>query len=279
MVRKHCSSVRQLSSPGSADRSELMLCVATIGMQARLARQREGALVAGRVGFADGREGVVLVADEQRGRARSASGCAVIFGMRWRTARWKSSFSITPSAARESRVQADREVQREHRARIRAVPRAAAAGRGSPGFGVLGVDASRRAERAVHRRVVVEQRQEDDDAFGDRGAEPVVEPLPAVREPAVDGLDLVLAFEPGRAVAPCARRYGMPWSRRCDSRSALYWRAMCSGPSVEPVAPARGRQVLQLVVRERHDDHFRRLAQRRLQLARCSASIVPSSRM
>ncbi len=31
-VRKHWSSVRQLSSPGSADRSELMLCVATIGI-------------------------------------------------------------------------------------------------------------------------------------------------------------------------------------------------------------------------------------------------------
>jgi hypothetical protein len=31
-VRKPCSSVRH-DSPGSADRSELMLCVATIGMQ------------------------------------------------------------------------------------------------------------------------------------------------------------------------------------------------------------------------------------------------------
>ena len=32
LVRKHWSSVRQLSSPGSAERSELMLCVATIGI-------------------------------------------------------------------------------------------------------------------------------------------------------------------------------------------------------------------------------------------------------
>jgi hypothetical protein len=32
LVRKHWSSVRQLSSPGSAERSELTLCVATIGM-------------------------------------------------------------------------------------------------------------------------------------------------------------------------------------------------------------------------------------------------------
>ncbi len=31
-VRKHWSSVRQLSSPPSADRSELMLCVATMGI-------------------------------------------------------------------------------------------------------------------------------------------------------------------------------------------------------------------------------------------------------
>jgi hypothetical protein len=31
-VLKHWSSVRQLSSPGSAERSELMLCVATIGI-------------------------------------------------------------------------------------------------------------------------------------------------------------------------------------------------------------------------------------------------------
>ena len=32
-VRKHCKRVRQASSPGSADRSELTLCVATIGMR------------------------------------------------------------------------------------------------------------------------------------------------------------------------------------------------------------------------------------------------------
>jgi hypothetical protein len=31
-VRKHCKSVRQASSPASADRNELMLCVATIGI-------------------------------------------------------------------------------------------------------------------------------------------------------------------------------------------------------------------------------------------------------
>ena len=41
-------------------------------------------------------------------------------------------------------------------------------GRGSPGFGGVGVRASRRAERAVDGRVLVEERQEHDDAFGDR---------------------------------------------------------------------------------------------------------------
>jgi hypothetical protein len=43
----------------------------------------------------------------------------------------------------------------------------------------------------VHCRVVVEQRQKHDHAFGDRGTEPRIEPTPPVEIPAVEGLELV----------------------------------------------------------------------------------------
>jgi len=59
LVRNVC----QLS-PGSADRSELMLCVAMIGMHFGW-RKTEELLVAGRVAFAHGGEVLVLVAKEK----------------------------------------------------------------------------------------------------------------------------------------------------------------------------------------------------------------------
>jgi hypothetical protein len=43
--------VSQLSSPGRTERNELMLWVATIGIESALAGQRERALIAGGIGF------------------------------------------------------------------------------------------------------------------------------------------------------------------------------------------------------------------------------------
>ena len=85
------------------------------------------------------------------------SGCAVIFGMRWMTARWKSSFNITPTA-RAARVQTDREVERQHMARFeeflerRQRPRFAR-------FRRTGVGASRGQERPVNGRLSSKARE------------------------------------------------------------------------------------------------------------------------
>ena len=131
-VRKHCSSVRQASSLAERGSQRADALRRDDRNQPRLARQRERAFVAGRVGFADGRKGVVLVGDEQQVAPRRASDCAAIFGMRCRTARWKSSFSITPSPRASAGFMRDREIQARARGRFRADPRAAAAAAARP---------------------------------------------------------------------------------------------------------------------------------------------------
>jgi len=69
--------------------------------------------------------------------------------------------------ARESRIQTHREVQGEHVPGLQQIFQRFERS-GLAGFRRRRVSTSGRAKRPVHRRVLVEQRQEHDDAFGDR---------------------------------------------------------------------------------------------------------------
>ena len=225
--------------------------------QPRLARQGKGPLVACGIRFSDRREGVVLVADEQEIAPDVRSGCAAILGMRWRTARWKSSFSITP------RARARPGFRPTGKFSARTWPDSSSSssggsGRGSPGFGGVGVRASRRTKRAVDGRVLVEQREEHDDAFGDGGTQPVIEPTPAVRR----------TSGRRRRAGVCARstpslsRVALRTERR--ARAGRFQLGVVLVRHViraiwEPVRPRASRD-LKLVVRHGHDDHFRRLS-------------------
>ena len=73
LVRRVWSSVRQASWPESTLLSELMDCVATMGMTRDWRVRAEGFFVSGGVVLSDGRETVVLVAEEH-GRAEVAVG-------------------------------------------------------------------------------------------------------------------------------------------------------------------------------------------------------------
>ena len=193
-VRKHWSSVRQLSSPGSADRSELMLWVATIGI--RRACRDNAKVRSSPVGSVSPTVANAWYSSQTNRRSRQVrSGCAAILGIRWSTARWKSSLSITPSARARPGFRPTGKVQGQDVARLEQFLERRS-GRGSPGFGGDSVRASWRAERAVDGRVVVEERQEDDDALRDGRAQTVVEAAPPVSEPAVDGVELMLPLDP-----------------------------------------------------------------------------------
>src|SRR5690348_11200424 len=52
----------------------------------------------------------------------------------------------------------------------------------------------------MHRRVVVEQRQEHHDAFGDRRSKARVEPAPAMEVPPFDSIELMPAGLPAGAL-------------------------------------------------------------------------------
>ena len=115
----------------------------------------------------------------------------------------------------------------------------------------------------MNRRVLVEERQEDDDSFCDGGAEPVVEATPPVGEPSVHGVELMLALDPcGAFCAPYFERNLLLVQGRLQLGAVLMRHV--SGAVLEPIRP-RDTDDLQLVVRERNHDHFGRLVQRRLQ--------------
>src|SRR5262249_3256469 len=95
-VRKVCSSVRQ-DSPGSALLSELMLCVATIGMHFDWRDKAKN------FSSPDGSDSPTVAnawySSQRNNTGRnSRSGCAAIFGIRCNMARWKSSFNMQPIA-------------------------------------------------------------------------------------------------------------------------------------------------------------------------------------
>ena len=101
----------------------------------------------------------------------------------------------------------------------------------------------------MNRRVLVEERQEDDDPFRDGGAEAVVEAPPAVREPTVDGVELMFALDPRSAFrAPYFERNLVLVQGRLQLGAVLMRHV--SRAVLEPVRP-RDTDHLQLVVRER----------------------------
>ena len=168
--------------------------------QPRLARQRERALVAGRVGFARPwqRRGTRR---RRRGcRATTRCGSAAIFGMRCRTARWKSSFSITPRPRASAGFMATGKF-RPSTCPVSSRSSSGGRGRGSPGFGGV-MYASRGGQNArCTAGVFVEQRQEHDDAFDDGRLDLRVEPRPRVVEPPLDRLEPVAAVRADRGRA------------------------------------------------------------------------------
>ena len=275
-MRKHCSSVRQLSSPGRADRSELMLCVATIGIS-RACRDRAN-VRSSPVGSVSPTVANAWYSSQTNSRSRQTrSGCALICGMRCSTARWKSSFSITPRMRARPGFIATGKFSASTLPASSSVS-SGSSGRGSPGGERAHVGAPRRTERAVDGRVVVEQREEHDDAFDDGRPQPRVEPTPAVHVPALHRLELVLPCGPARALRPSrtvkatllavevglqlARRTGAPCGPRLPRTSASTSAASRAGGSPR-VDISR---------------HVRRLRRARLQ-RRMSRSICESSRM
>src|SRR6267378_6410583 len=95
-VRKVWRSVRQLS-PGSADRSELMLCVAMIGMHLGWRERLKN--FSSPVGSLSPTVAKCWYSSQRKRTCRKyCSGCASIFGTRLSTARSKSSFIMTPRA-------------------------------------------------------------------------------------------------------------------------------------------------------------------------------------
>ena len=210
-MRKHWRSVRQLSSPGSADRSELdgsewPRLVSEPGVPDSAARPT---LVAGGVRLSDRGERVVLVADEHE-----VAPDALGLGGDLRNALEHGALEIqlqhNADDSRKPRVHRHREVQGQHTSRIQ---------QRVDGFQWARltirqrshVGAPRWAERSVDGRVVVEQRQEHNDAFGDGRAEPRIEPAPAVDVPPLEGFELVLPCGPSRALRTLHPDNGTPF--------------------------------------------------------------------
>ena len=162
--------MRQLSSPGSADRSELMLCVATIGISRAC---RDSANVrSSPVGSVSPTVANAWYSSQTNSRSRHTR-----VGIAPRSA---GSAAGRRAGSRASASRPGRAPGRgscptgKFSASTRPVSsRSSSGGSGSrcAGRRLAEVGAARRAERAVDGRVVVEQRQEHDDALGDGGAE------------------------------------------------------------------------------------------------------------
>src|SRR5215469_7750568 len=96
LVRKVCNRVRQLS-PGRVDLSELMLWVAMIGMHLGWRDRLKN--FSSPVGSLSPTVAKCWYSSQRKRTWRKyCSGWASMSGMRFKTARWKSSFIITPKA-------------------------------------------------------------------------------------------------------------------------------------------------------------------------------------
>ena len=217
-MRKHCSSVRQLSSPGRTDRSELMLWVATIGI--RRAWRDSAKVRSSPVGSVSPTVAKAWYSSQTNSRSRhTRSGCGADLRDALQHGALEVQLQHHADDAGQAGVHRDREVQRQDAAgveqRVDRLERPRLARRARPQVGT-----PRRTERAVHGGVVVEQREEHDDALGDGGAEARVEPTPAVRVPALQRLELMPARGPARAlrlphvVRNALRRPGTSRARR-----------------------------------------------------------------
>ena len=176
--------MRQVS-PGKVERSELMLWVATMGMH--LGWRERAKNFSSPVGSFSPTVAKCWYSSQMKKTCRKyCSGFVSMFGMRFRTARWKSSFIMTPMALASPGF---RETGKFKAQTLPASISSANGGSGRPyrPFSVeLGVVALlRRTEGTLDHRVVVEQREEDRDAFDDGGAQLVLDPPPVVVEPAL----------------------------------------------------------------------------------------------
>ena len=164
-MRKHCISVRQLSSPGNAERSELMLCVATIGISRAW---RDSANVrSSPVGSVSPTVAKAWYSSQMKTRSRQADSARGDLG---------NSLQDGPL-----------EIELEHHAETPRIPDCGPTGKFSARpwparsgrRGVAGPPGAQALERVVRLfrgaetcggrgRVVVKKRQEDGDAFDDR---------------------------------------------------------------------------------------------------------------
>ena len=216
-MRKHWSSVRHASSLASADRNDEMLCVATIGIR-RAWRDRAKAR-SSPVGSVSPTVAKAWYSSATKSRSRHGRcGSAAIFGMRCRTARWKSSFSMTPRPRARAGFIATGKVQAEHVPGLEQIferrqrPRLAR-------FRRVDVRLPWRAERAVDGGVFVEERQEHDDALDDGRFDLRIQPRPGVVEPPLNGLEPVPAVRANRG-SPGADLEGNAVRARYASSSA-----------------------------------------------------------
>jgi len=108
-VRKVWRRVRQLS-PGNADRRELMLWVAMMGMHFGWRERLKNFLVAGGIAFANGCEVLVFVAKEEN-LPEILLGVCLDFRNAIEDGALKIEFSSSPESLRESGVHADGEIQ------------------------------------------------------------------------------------------------------------------------------------------------------------------------
>ena len=172
------------SSPASADRRELMLCVATIGIR----RAREGERAPSPVGsVSDGSERGILLGKEENAR-HDPRGLA-IHAIQGRPL--ESEFQHDAKTTRERGVQCHREVQAKDAAFLHKILERRQRLRFT-GLRRIGVGRSRRTERAIHSRVFVEERQKDHDAFDNRRFDLVIQLRPRTVEPAMDRFEPVL---------------------------------------------------------------------------------------
>ena len=117
-------------------------------------------------------------------------GLAAIFGMRWSTARWKSSLSITPRPRASAGFMATGKFRPKHVSGFEQIFERRQRTR-LAWFRRVNVGVARRAKRAVHGGVFVKEREEHDDAFHDGGLDLQIEPRPRVVEPALNRLEAV----------------------------------------------------------------------------------------
>ena len=243
-MRKHCSSVRQrlVAAQRRPQRPDALR--RDDRNQPRLPRQRERALVTGRVGFADGGEGVVLVGDEEQVAPR-------------RAADWRRSSGCAAGPRAENPASASRRVRGRApgswrpgnsgraRGRFRAGPRAAATGAARP-VSAASMYAWRGGQNARWTAGFSSNSDRNTTMPSTMDALTfAIEPRPRVVEPALNRLETVTAIRADRGGAgadlerdACVRRDRLRAPHRTDAPRAC--RRAAPTASTAPAASAPG---------------------------------------